>query len=66
MLRKLRAAFLDSYVAFGGHFDPDALQLMTLTTSLQLLARVRHHTNGMLREYWRRRVLRKALWRSIG
>jgi tRNA A-37 threonylcarbamoyl transferase component Bud32 len=66
MLRRLRAAFLDSYVAFGGQADEDALQLFTITNGLQLLARVRHPTRGAIRQYWRRRVLRRVLRRSIG
>ncbi|HEY8181229.1 MAG TPA: glycosyltransferase, partial [Thermoanaerobaculia bacterium] len=66
MLRRLRAAFLDSYVAFGGKADEDALQLFTITNALQLLARVRHPTRGPLRVYWRRRVLRNVLRRSLG
>jgi Ser/Thr protein kinase RdoA (MazF antagonist) len=66
MRRRLRAAFLDSYAAFGGFVDEDALQLFTLTTALQLLARVRHPTRGPIREYWRRRVLRKVVRRCLG
>ena len=65
MLRRLRAAFLDPYIAFGGQIDEDALQLFTITTALQLLARVRHATGGPIRAWWRRNVLRKVVLRSL-
>ncbi|MDQ6799438.1 MAG: glycosyltransferase [Acidobacteriota bacterium] len=64
--RKLRAAFLDSYVAFGGKLDDDAMQLFTITTALQFLARVRRPAKGFLRDYWGRRVLRKVIQRNLG
>jgi colanic acid/amylovoran biosynthesis glycosyltransferase len=66
MRRRLRAAFLDSYAAFGGQLDQDALQLFTIATALQSLARVRRATQGVLRNYWRRRVLRKVIRRNLG
>ena len=66
MRRRLRTAFLDSYAAFGGELDDDALQLFTITTALQSLARVRRPTQGVLRNYWRRRVLRKVIRRNLG
>jgi glycosyltransferase involved in cell wall biosynthesis/tRNA A-37 threonylcarbamoyl transferase component Bud32 len=65
MRRRLRAAFLDSYVAFGGQIDDDALQLFTLGTALQFLARVRRPTRGVIRDWWRRRVLRKVIRRNL-
>ena len=63
--RKLRAAFLDSYAAFGGQIDDDAMRLFTLSTALQFLARVRRPARGVVRGWWSRRVLRKVIFRNL-